>query len=104
VVCDQVESSFTGSFSCRLRQSLWVLPDEMYGKYVKTPRQLFTHLYGSSWHGDDARSILWLLKHPITLIGAIAVGCVLGAYRYWQLYRAERALAAQADPGLLKIC
>ena len=49
------------------RKALWVLPDEMYNKYVKGERPLFKHLHGSSWHGDDAKSVLWILHHPIFL-------------------------------------
>ena len=39
----------------------------MYNKYVKGERPLFNHLHGSSWHGDDAKSVLWILHHPIFL-------------------------------------
>ena len=49
------------------RKALWVLPDNMYNKYVKGEQPLFTHLYGSSWHGDDAKSALWILHHPLFL-------------------------------------
>ena len=49
------------------RKALWVLPDDMYNKYVNGEQPLFTHLYGSSWHGDDAKSALWILHHPLFL-------------------------------------
>ena len=39
----------------------------MYNKYVKSDEALFQHLHGSSWHGDDAKSVLWILHHPIFL-------------------------------------
>ena len=50
----------------------------MYNKYVKGERPLFNHLHGSSWHGDDAKSVLWILHHPIflallTLTGMLSV-------------------------------
>lgn len=44
-----------------------MLPDDMYNKYVRGEKPLFTHLYGSSWHGDDAKSVLWILHHPLFL-------------------------------------
>lgn len=44
-----------------------MLPDDMYNKYANGERPLFRHLYGSSWHGDDAKSVLWVLHHPIFL-------------------------------------
>ena len=54
------------------RSELWVLPDGMYGKYVNGPNPVFHHLHGSSWHGDDAKSVLWFVRHPffLALIGA----------------------------------
>lgn len=61
------------------RAALWVLPDAMYGKYVHGPRPIFGHLHGSSWHGDDAKSVLWFLRHPLflALMGLTMLGGVL---------------------------
>ncbi|EEB08783.1 mannosyltransferase complex subunit [Schizosaccharomyces japonicus yFS275] len=34
-----------------------ILPIELYGN---TPTSFFSHVYGSSWHGKDAKLIMWL--------------------------------------------
>ncbi|KAK9806525.1 hypothetical protein WJX73_007040 [Symbiochloris irregularis] len=59
------------------RSALWVLPDAMYGKYVhRGANPLFHHLHGSSWHGDDAKSVLWFVRHPLFLVLiCIAAAC-----------------------------
>jgi hypothetical protein len=94
-----------GHLGSRLRKDLWVLPDDMYGKYVRSSRQLFVHLHGSSWHGEDARSVLWILRHPVILLCAICAGFGAAAYRFWMVRLAMRRKAAEgADAGLLKIC
>ena len=64
------------------RAALWVLPDEMYGKYVRGHNPIFGHLHGSTWHGEDAKSILWFLHHPLFLVlmgAALAGGGLLWA-------------------------
>ena len=74
-----------------------MLPDGMYGKYTHTANPIFVHLFGSSWHGSDARSVLWFVKHPAFLatIGAflsLAVGSSL-----WLAWRKrKRRQAGQA--------
>lgn len=57
-----LQASFFGD-----RRGLWVLRDDMYNKYAAGERPLFKHLFGSSWHGDDAKSVLWILHHPFFL-------------------------------------
>ena len=63
------------------RQTLWVLPDALYGKYVPRPESLFGHLWGSSWHGEDAKGALWIVHHPRAILGAILLAVsVTGFY------------------------
>ena len=68
----------------RSRRSLWVLPDRLYGKYVPAGESLFVHLFGSSWHGDDAKSALWLVHHPLLLLGAGVLSAVAYALYLWR--------------------
>ncbi len=68
----------------RSRRSLWVLPDRLYGKYVPAGESLFVHLFGSSWHGDDAKSALWLVHHPLLLLGAGVLSAVACALYLWR--------------------
>ena len=70
------------------RTALWVLPDVMYGKYVHGHYPIFGHLHGSTWHGEDAKSVLFLVRHPlfIALAGlAMAVGVLLWALVFCRL-------------------
>ncbi|CAL5227917.1 g10962 [Coccomyxa viridis] len=63
------------------RKTLWVLPDELYGKYVPRPESLFGHLWGSSWHGEDAKGALWVVHHPRAILGALLLAAfVMGFY------------------------
>ena len=82
------------------RTALWVLPDELYGKYVEGTNPLFLHLHGSTWHGDDAKSILWFVHHRL-LLGLLA-GCLLCGLFFWAIaacrLRALRALSSAASP------
>lgn len=71
------------------RSSLSVLPFSLYGKYTtKAVDPLLRHLYGSSWHSSDARSILWIVKHPLCLgivLTLLLLGTVaLGVWRFHQ--------------------
>ena len=80
------------------RAALWVLPDAMYGKYVHGPNPIFTHLYGSSWHGEDAKSVLWFVRHPLffVIFGVIAVsGLVLYGLTAWRVKARLKALVQQ---------
>lgn len=70
------------------RAALWVLPDTVYGKYVHGRYPIFEHLHGSSWHGDDAKSILFFVRHPIFLVlmGAmVSCGVLLWAVLFCRL-------------------
>ena len=64
------------------RAALWDLPDAMYGKYVHGGNPIFGHLHGSSWHGDDAKSVLFFVRHPVSILlisAAAACGAVCWA-------------------------
>ena len=67
------------------RTALWVLPDDMYGKYVKGTNPLFEHLHGSTWHGDDAKSVLWFLDHRMTLC-MLFMAILACTYGFWLLF------------------
>ena len=93
------------------RRALWVLPDVLYGKYRPGPRALFAHLFGSSWHGEDVHSALWLLRHPLVLGLLICMAAAAGAHRLWRsCSRAPRSGAGGSAPGdgaaaaALKMC
>lgn len=91
----------------RSRRSLWVLPDNLYGKYVPTGESLFVHLFGSSWHGEDAKSALWLVHHPAVLLAASAMSAMACALYLWRRSCARRnAGQAQSDgeSAALKMC
>lgn len=99
-------TAFRRTASFRQQNDLAVLSDDMYGKYVASPDPLFEHLHGSSWHGDDAKSVLWFLKHPlvvgIVLFVALAAGIVhlvLVKRQSSQLYSAN-----QVESSLNKMC
>ena len=59
-----------------------MLPDDVYNKYVSGERPLFTHLHGSSWHGDDAKSVLWIIHHPLFLAILTLTGRSHGQWTY----------------------
>lgn len=91
----------------RARRSLWVLPDGLYGKYVPTGESLFAHLFGSSWHGEDAKSVLWLAHHPAVLLAVSALAAITCALYLWQRSCARsKAGQAQSDveSAALKMC
>lgn len=93
----------------RDRRNLWVLPDVLYGKYRPGPRALFRHLFGSSWHGEDARGLIWLLRHPLVLALLFAAAAAAGASRLWRVCsRAPRGVGGGNAPGdaaaALKMC
>ena len=99
-------TAYRRTASYHRNHNLAVLPDDMYGKYVVSPDPLFEHLHGSSWHGDDAKSVLWFLKHPIVVgavlfaaLAAVAVQLVMFRLRSSQAYAAE-----QAESSLNKMC
>lgn len=82
-----------------------MLPDDMYGKYASSLHPLFLHLHGSSWHGEDARSVLWCLRHPIILLCAVLAGLGAAGAQFWLARRNLRNKTTEgADAGLLKIC
>ena len=78
------------------RQKLWVLPDALYGKYVPRPESLFGHLWGSSWHGEDAKGALWVAHHPRAIVGAFLMVVSLALLHCWRRRRAivPRALGS----------
>ena len=87
----------------RNRSELWVLPDGMYGKYVHAANPILVHLFGSSWHGSDAKSVLWFLKHPAFLgtIGAalsLAVGSSL-----WLAWRKRKRRHQTGHPRVMEL-
>lgn len=90
----------------RKRHDSAVLPDFMYGKYDPTaPDPLFEHLHGSSWHGDDAKSVLWFLKHPlVVVIGVVMAAAILVAQLVSARVRSTRLSAVEAENPLNKIC
>ena len=82
------------------RRGLWVLPDELYSKYVRGgPRAVFNHLHGSSWHGDDAKSVLWFVHHPM-FVGLVLLccTCTVGLYAWRSLAWGARAGGAKPRP------
>ena len=85
-----------------------MLPDALYGKYVATPASLFRHLFGSSWHGEDAKSLIWLVRHPM-LIGLIVAASALACMWRMCCGVARRggtgsAAAAEQSAAALKMC
>lgn len=88
------------------KNHLLVLPDEMYGKYVASPDPLFLHLHGSSWHGEDAKSVLWFLHHPIVITSVVLVSLiVLVAYLLIMRFRVSpRYAQLEAQNPLNKMC
>jgi hypothetical protein len=70
------------------RRKLWVLPDALYGKYVPRPESLFGHLWGSSWHGEDAKGALWVAHHPRAILGAFLLVISLTLLHIWRRRRA----------------
>lgn len=84
-----------------------MLPDGLYGKYVPTPESLFGHLFGSSWHGEDAKSALWLVHHLDVLLALCMLGVLAGLAFLWQRCRGmPQASQAQVDleSAALKRC
>ena len=80
------------------RAALWVLPDEMYGKYAKGTNPVFGHLHGSSWHGDDANTILWFVHHR-TFLGLLSVGLgFAGLVWILLIWRMRRLRALHVSP------
>lgn len=77
------------------RRALWVLPDELYGKYVPRPGSLFRHLFGSSWHGEDAKSMLWIVHHPVVLLVVCVASVMVGVLYGWR----KCCLRSRASPG-----
>jgi len=88
------------------RKELAILPDAMYGKYIASPDPLFLHLHGSSWHGDDAKSVLWFLRHPIVIVSAVLLLLVVLALHMAVLrLQASRQLSVlEAENPLNKMC
>ena len=88
------------------KNSLAVLPDDMYGKYVASPDPLFLHLHGSSWHGEDAKSALWFLHHPL-VIASVVLGLLAALSVYLIMLRLrppQRYSVLEAENPLNKIC
>lgn len=88
----------------KAKRQLAILPDAVYGKYDKhAANPLFVHLHGSTWHGDDAKSILWVLKHPL-ILGACLVGLlaltVTGALSYYNA-KSRQYVSVRAQSGSL---
>ena len=90
----------------RQKRDLAILPDDLYGKYMKdAPNPIFDHLVGSSWHGDDAKSVLWFLKHPTVIclvLAAILAGLMTAAL---QTFHRRRLPSVVLQNGTLnKMC
>lgn len=99
-------TAYRRTASYRKHHDLAVLPDDMYGKYVASPDPLFEHLHGSSWHGDDAKSVLWFLKHPI-MVGAlllIVLAAVFGHVFRLRLREPQLYDTNEAENTLNKMC
>lgn len=88
------------------RRTLWVLPDALYGKYVPRPESLFGHLFGSSWHGEDAKSALWVVHHPRAILGTLILAASLMGLHCWRKSSAvPRALGSSGpDERQGKMC
>ena len=88
------------------RETLWVLPDALYGKYVPQPESLFGHLWGSSWHGEDAKGALWVLHHPWTILGALLLAASVAVFYYKRQRPALPASLGSSGPAGLqgKMC
>jgi mannosyltransferase OCH1-like enzyme len=92
------------------RRALWVLPDELYGKYVPGRAAVFRHLFGSSWHGEDAKSLIWLVRHPALIACVVGMLAVAGAWVLWRKHCAAprsgavAGAAAAAQSAALKMC
>ncbi|KAK9818085.1 hypothetical protein WJX72_006886 [[Myrmecia] bisecta] len=79
------------------KRDLFVLPFSMYGKYVKAANPLFVHLHGSSWHGNDAQSVRWFLKHPLLLgVALLMTLSTLGGVLLTRKLAAKRASSLEA--------
>lgn len=92
--------------SFRPKKDLAVLPDAMYGKYVASSDPLFLHLHGSSWHGDDAKSVLWFLRHPVVIASVVLVLLtVLAGYLVVLRFQTPQKLSVlEAENPLNKMC
>ena len=66
----------------------------MYGKYTHNSDAIFEHLYGSSWHGADARSVLWFVKHPAFLAASGAVLALSAVCTLWLAWRRRKRRCA----------
>ena len=92
--------------SYKSKQDLAVLPDDMYGKYVVSPDPLFLHLHGSSWHGEDAKSVLWFLRHPVVIASVVLIlVAVLAIYMMMMKLRGvQKYSVLEAENPLNKMC
>ena len=92
--------------SYKHKKELAVLPDDMYGKYIVSPDPLFLHLHGSSWHGEDAKSVLWFLHHPVVISVAVLVSvAALAVYvLFLKLRPPQRYSVLEAENPLNKMC
>ena len=88
------------------RRTLWVLPDALYGKYVPRPESLFGHLWGSSWHGEDAKGALWVVHHPRAILGAVLLAVFAVSVCYSRRRPAVPGGLGSSGPGerLGKMC
>lgn len=71
----QVDRGFTG---------VRVLPKSLYGKNLaenEAPDSFFVHMYGSSWHANDAGFLIFLRKYGYLLIALGVLFIVIGARR-----------------------
>ena len=95
----------------RDKLALWVLPDKLYGKYVPTQASLFRHLFGSSWHGEDAKSLIWLVRHPMLIMLAVAASALACLWHLWRRCCGGQrtggggsTTAAEQSAAALKMC
>lgn len=87
-------------------QGVRVLPKSLYGKNLdedEAPDSFFVHMYGSSWHANDANFLIFLRKYGYILLALGLLLVLLGARRtcvtvFSRATRAMCALFARAAP------
>ena len=76
------------------QRQLYVLPECLYGKYVKCEESLFIHYVGSTWHSDDAAFMKNIFRHRTQLAAAALVAAVAVAAVYYR--SSDRGTQTQA--------
>lgn len=89
------------------RRELSIISANMYGKYANSSEAIFVHLFGSSWHGEDAKSVLWIFKHRWFVVGMTAMALVGVAWVQRERLRELRLKMIGYTPPVLqqlKVC